>query len=299
MTDYLDVDVAYLLGLIAARGTVTSSGGSYQLVLEFPYSYVATAHVKEKNALLVSLNKVSNRISELVSTPFQLHDMDNHAELITREPKNTIFWRDLKLLMGDSSSYNTFRISSYVFEATNDIKKEFIRGYADVAGSIRESNYYTDGRHRVYIDILNPNWKLPVEICRLLQIALKIPIQTLTWGHPNLRNTPKEKWSRREHQLKIFAEDFRKIGFYIQHKEDELNRLANLNKKKRKKTTPCNPPKKIRGKNPHHPDEKDAAMPIEIRGKHYDSYWQICGDLGCLKMKNQTKITKSRRKSKK
>ena len=35
--DYIDADVAYLLGLITARGTISEVGGSRQIRLEFPY----------------------------------------------------------------------------------------------------------------------------------------------------------------------------------------------------------------------------------------------------------------------
>jgi hypothetical protein len=36
--DYMDADVAYLLGLIVARGTLTPSEQVRQLTIEFPYS---------------------------------------------------------------------------------------------------------------------------------------------------------------------------------------------------------------------------------------------------------------------
>ena len=38
LDDYIDGDVAYLIGLLIARGTITESGGLRQLTIEFPYS---------------------------------------------------------------------------------------------------------------------------------------------------------------------------------------------------------------------------------------------------------------------
>lgn len=46
-----------------------------------------------------------------------------------------------------------------IFAASEVIKKEFIRGIADVTAYARSGNVFTDGRHRIYFEIHNANWQ--------------------------------------------------------------------------------------------------------------------------------------------
>jgi len=84
------------------------------------------------------------------------------------------------------------------------------------------------GKNRVYIEISNRNWFLPTQLCQLLQ-SLTVPMQYIGWGHPNIRGGNGTSWAK-EHQLKIYAEDFQSIGFYITHKNEALEELAEYNK---------------------------------------------------------------------
>lgn len=178
-----------------------------------------------------------------------------------------------------------------------DIKKEFLRGIADVTGSIGTGGRDQSGRHRVYISILNDNWKLPIQICKLLQTdPLNIPVNTIDWGHPNTRNGhlkdynkgAKQVWAR-EHQLKVYAEYFERIGFRIIHKNKILKELAEENRKNfpRRKSKLCNPLEKRSKQRPQHPEEMSEKLPAELKGKHCDTYWQVCLELGCTQGKNQ------------
>lgn len=90
-------------------------------------------------------------------------------------------------------------------------------------------------------------------------------------------------WAK-EHQMKIFAEDFQKIGFYISHKEEALIELAESNKENFSDIISLCDGKtnKVKSK-PIHPDENDADLPDEIRGKHFDGYKEICKCLNCYK----------------
>jgi hypothetical protein len=194
--------------------------------------------------------------------------------------------------MKGKSSYYEFEVPDQIFESEESIKKEFIRGFADVAGSARWANRNRWGKCRVYLDVLNSplNWHLPIQICYLLQDQLGVPVDVIQWGHPNTRdpslkeykNGRKDAWAR-EHQIKIFADDFEKIGFYMSHKQEILEELAEYNRKKGfDKTKFCKPPKRRKNK-PKHPSENSEKLPPQIRGKHYDSYWQICADMGCTR----------------
>ena len=97
------------------------------------------------------------------------------------------------------------------------------------------------------------------------------------------------------------ADDFEKIGFYMSHKQEVLEELANYNKRKFGKANFCSPPKRRRSK-PKHPSEKSDKLPNELRGKHFNSYWEICAALGCYRYKkfmaNQSKLGKYTKKKK-
>ena len=50
---------------------------------------------------------------------------------------------------------------------------------------------------------------MPVQLCTVLEEHLAVPVQLITWGHPNMGR------DFREHQLNIFAVPFGEIGFFI------------------------------------------------------------------------------------
>jgi len=48
----------------------------------------------------------------------------------------------------------------------------------------------------------------------------------------------------------------------------------------------CNPLEKQVKQKLHHPEEASEKLPKELRGKYYDTYWQVCLALGCNQGKN-------------
>lgn len=132
---------------------------------------------------------------------------------------------------------------------------------------------------------------MPIQICKILQDKpLNIPVNTIDWGHPNIRNGNVEEYGRgreqawaREHQLKVYAEYFEPIGFRIIHKNEILKELAQYNREHfaARRTKPCVPPKKRQRTKCSHPEENSDKLPAELRGKHCDTYWQVCLELSC------------------
>ncbi len=309
--DYIDPDVAYFIGLITARGELADSGGVKRISIEFPFRNLEVEGVKKKivqrDQILLSLDKVINRVNELADVNTRKDIGERSVYLVVETLKNTLFWRNIRMLMKEKTTYYEFEIPDQIFESDEEIKKEFARGFSDVAGSARFSNRNRWGKCRVYLDVLNSplNWRLPIQLCHLLQDHLGIPVDTIAWGHPNIRDPKlkeykkgrKDAWAR-EHQIKVFADDFEKIGFYMSHKQEILEESAGYNKEKGfSKAKFCNPPKRLGKKQkPRHPSEKSDKLPSEIRGKHYNSYWQICSDVGCIRyanfMKKQKKLSK-------
>lgn len=211
--------------------------------------------------------------------------------------KNPISLRNIKAILKNKLSYSEFCVPEEVANSKNiNIIKEFIKGYADVAGNIRESNRDQVGRHRVYLDVLNKNWWLPTQLCWLLQNRLGVPVSNILWGHPNMRDPNakggREAWSR-EHQIRVYANAFKEIGFYISYKNKMLKELADENIKKFKgfSLTLCDPSKKKpHGRSVKHKGEHSDNLPSIIKGQHFNSYWEICAKFGCEKAKKQVKL---------
>jgi len=299
MIDYLDPDVAYLLGLIVARGIIQLEGTLKTIMIAFPYKNLEVEGINtvinQRDKLLISLDKIVDRIRELTDADVRKVEGESEVNLIIQTHKETMFIRNIRKLLRNRTNYYEFEIPPEIFEVeSEDIKKEFMRGYADVAGSARKSNRDKQGRHRVYLDVLNRNWKLPIQICHLLQDHLGIPVNTIAYGHPNIRDPKLEEYNKgrrnawaREHQIKIYADEFTKIGFYLEHKQRILEELADENKKRGfTRHNFCDPCKPVRYRlKPLHPEENSDLLPPEIRGKHFDNFRQICIALGCVRFK--------------
>ncbi|MCS7208638.1 MAG: hypothetical protein NZ874_03620 [Fimbriimonadales bacterium] len=220
---YLDADVAYLLGLITARGQIVEQPGDYRIVIQFPGSTITVQGFQttfdQPTEIKLGLLEISNRLRHLLEADIDIPTSgeDGDHMLIISFRRRNMTWRNLRSMLGEASYFGSFRVPAIISSPSTPVEyvREFLRGFADVAGNVRLSNRYVDGRNRVRLDILNyiGNWQLPVELCRLLQERLDVPVQLITWGHPNLGR------DFREHQLNVFVVPFTKIGFSFRHKQ--------------------------------------------------------------------------------
>lgn len=285
LNDYLDGDLSYLLGLLVARGTMINSNQIRQITIEFPFVSLRTTGItkdfNQEQSIRLGLIDIQERLAELLETDIQQIKQANSINLVIKFMRNNLIWRDLLLLLNNQTSFSHFQVPSVFFdpECPLDWKKEFIKGFADVAGNIRSSNNYFK-RHRVRLDVLNfpTNWELPVQICTLLQEHINIPVQLITWGHPNLGR----QW--REHQINIFANSFLEVGFTFPHKQEILEEFAKWNNDNLPpyNYSPCPGIKPLKKSKDSTSDEDNSEkLDTKLVGNHYDSYWQICRALGC------------------
>ena len=291
ISNFLNPDISYLLGLITGRGQIVSNSDVKKIIIDFEYkSQRVTAgrlDLDQKRHIQTSLDSVSVRLQNMGINVEKLVS-ENRITLVLNWYKEDITWLFIKFLInGTRFSYHDFKVPESIFESTETNKKEFLRGLGDVTGYVRPSNYFGYSkpyRHRVYLEITQKNWNLPPQLCQLLQ-SIKVPIQNLNYGHPNLRDPKNNKGSwAKEHQMKIFAEDYEKIGFYISHKDQALSELANINKSHFDNSIPlCDGTTSRPRIKQAHPDENDSDLPNEIRGKHFDSFKEICDCLNCYK----------------
>jgi len=283
--DYIDADVAYLLGLITARGRISESGSVKQITIEFPYHALrvegVTGTFDTNTSIKLGLQQIQERILELTGADVSIVSGENTITLVLRFLRNTMVWRNILMHTQEQTGYEYFGVPEIFFSAAvpNDWKREYIRGFADVAGNVRRANRYIDDTNRVRLDVLNypTNWDMPVQLCTLLEEHLTIPVQLITWGHPNMgRNF-------REHQINIFAVPFGNIGFSLSHKQTILDEFIKQDKENYPDKTynPCPGKRKLRKRKLK--DEKEVSEKLDDRlnGKHFNAYWQICKKLGC------------------
>lgn len=292
LDDYIDGDVAYFLGLIIGRGTISDSQGIRQLTIEFSYSSLRVQGISsdfdQETAIRLGLSEIRERLLDLLDTDIKVIRREGGVDFVIRFIRNNMIWRNITLITNGATGYPYFNIPAIFFdkELPSEWKREFLRGYADVAGNVRHANRYVDGRHRVRLDVLNypSNWRVPIQLCSLLQEHLNTPVQLITWGHPNLGR------DFREHQLNIFANPFLKIGFSFEHKQKILEEFADWDIQQIKNTDyyPCPGIRSIRKEKPFDHDEHNKEkLDSVLIGNHYDAYWQICKALGCSRLEHQ------------
>jgi hypothetical protein len=315
-------EFAYLLGMITGKGSIKRNNKETEVSIEIPHKILEIEGMETEVYVNASILDIKRILDPFLETTIEVNSQAHRTIFSFSKNNKSYVIRELNKHFNNLSYCYDFRIPLQIFGESADIKKEFLRGIADVTGYIRKSNlhgYEIYGSliygHRVYIEI-PVNWFLAIDISNLLK-NLDIPVQNINWGHPNTRDPnlkdynkgKKEAWFR-EHQIKIYAEEFEKIGFNIIHKKKTLQNLANENRKnwdiyvtdKINQTSSrkelwkerlgridlmhhryyweINP--KIKEK-PVHPMENDKNIPKIIRGRHFNSWREIAEALGYKK----------------
>jgi hypothetical protein len=290
ISNFLTPDISYLLGLITGRGEIHYTRDIKKIIIDFEYRALTSRAIErvfdQKLHIQTSLDSVVARLQNL-GINIQKDVSDKKITLVLKWDKEDISWLFIKFLInGTRYSYHDFQIPDPIFDTSDTNKKEFLRGLSDVTAYVRNSNIDQRGKHRVYIEISNRNWFIPPQICQLLQ-SLNVAVQYIGYGHPNLRDPKAKKtttsWAR-EHQIKIYAEDYEKVGFYISHKNEALEELSSFNKTTFSNIQNiCDGSSKKRAIKIPHSHEGHERLPIELQGKHFDGFKEICKCLNCYK----------------
>ncbi len=287
----MNTEMAYLLGMILGNGEIQRDNTETRITIDIPHKNLYTDDMKDVRVYV----KASTVDIRSIVEPLIGHNL-----VITQNKRSTIMTfvksndeyitREILRFIGGGRHHSTMRMNPELFSITTDEKKTLLRGIADVTGYIRKSNiaYGQDGAHRVYIEIPG-NWYMVIDIANMLK-DVDVPVQTIDFGHPNFRDGDMKKYNqgkpyfwKKEHQVKIFANEFLLIGFNINHKQDALEKYSEelLEFIDPVKTHKFYWEKTIRRKvRPNHPHENDEYLPIEIRGKHFESWTDLARMLG-------------------
>lgn len=193
------------------------------------------------------------------------------------------------------ASFDRFHIPKAISSVSTESKTEFINGLLDTSGFANAGGWLNrdgkngHGRMRVYFQVVR-NWHLPVEIDNFLRSEFNLPVHTIDWGHPNIRDgnlkdyfeTRPTSWGR-EHQIKFFPEYYQSFKFRVSSKQSMFQELMDHNTKVGfEDPDDWFPPAKVtKGKiKAYHPGESDLRIPEPAR-RHFDAFWQINLAMGC------------------
>lgn len=292
----MNLEMSYLLGMICGNGEVRRGASETTISVEIPHKKLVTENNNDVRIYVrASITDIRTVLEPLIGTGLSFTQQDNYSIISFTKRNDEYMMREILRYIGNAVSHENIRIDEENFSFTRDEKISFLQGFADVTGYIRRSNYFFKNyMHRVYLEVPH-NWYLVSDVCRLLK-DVNIPVQAIDWAHPNMRDGNLVKFKegkpdfwKKEHQIKIWANEFLPIGFAVLHKREALAQFAtelidgleSEGKKPEEVTHKFYWEGRERNKNkPHHPSENDGFIPSEIRGKHYDSWKQIAKDLG-------------------
>lgn len=295
----MNVEMAYLLGMITGNGEIQRGPTETTISIDIPHKKLETEFQNDVGIYVrASITDIRTVLEPLLGTSLTFSQNANYSLIFFRKPNEDYLMREVLRYVDGATSSDNVRISPEIFNFTFDERKQFVKGFADVTGYIRRSNYaFSEPNYRVYFEIPH-NWRLVIDFCNLLK-SIDIPVQAIDWAHPNMRDGNLTKYNqgkcdfwKKEHQVKVWALEFQSVGFVVLHKQQALDYFAEEQKK----------PYIMAGKDPSarlhhyyweltqrrkekpiHPGENDDFIPEEIRGKHYESWTEIAKDLGYKK----------------
>ncbi len=288
----MDLGMAYLLGMYYGNGKLTRNSTETTIFIEVPYKTLVVDDREISVYVAASINQLKDILQPLLGTAIKSEEQKNKAIIYFTKKNEEYVMKEFIKYVNGTSACEYIELNEEIKAFTTDEKIQFLKGFADVTGYIRNSNAYIDGCHRVYLEIPH-NWRLVVDIANLL-MDVGVPIQNIDWAHPNMRDPKREKFDKgniyfwkKEHQIKIWVQDFASIGFSMKHKEEKLKKCINCNRERYSEKTLNTKSKfywekkdrkdKIKAR---HPGENDTFIPEVIRGKHYDNWKEIARDLG-------------------
>jgi len=183
-----------------------------------------------------------------------------------------------------------YKIPPYIFSHPTNIIKVFLQGIADSTAlppspkmSKGTAAFTGKGAGRIQLELEFARWHVAVQVCRMFQEKVKAKVFMINWGHPNIRGP--DTWKGQNHQLRLYFNEFAKVGFRMGFKrvffEEMMQKLKPKDFSRQRDYCPrkCRPAKKPYKCNKH--NEDDEALPPKVRGRHFNSFWQICEKLGC------------------
>ena len=293
----LGEDTAYIMGLLYGKGKIEEKEDQCRLRFEIRYKLPEIEGVDVAYAIIRDFLKLQRVIETELSLRMNVGELPEPGIRFRRPitmisdwtAANSLLLRRLfhtEILTGRALS----KVPPYIFDHPVNTVKSFLQGIADSTAlppspKISEGTaaFKESGASRIQLELEFGRWFVAVQVCRMFQEKMKAKVFGINWGHPNIRG--KETWSGQNHQLRLYMNEFAKVGFRMRFKrsffEATLKQLKSR-KSRQKDYCPrkCVPAKKTPFRCTRH-NEGDKEIPTKIRGLHFDTFWQVCEALGC------------------
>src|SRR3989338_4565883 len=137
----LNPDIAYLLGMIVGKGQIVRGNKETEIIIAIPHKNLVIEGENTQQSVKSSLLDIVGRLKPLVGTNMNWDtSKPNVAHITFSKPNGDYLIRTINTYLQNKISWRDFRIPSEIFSDSNDTKKEFLRGLADVTAHIRKSN---------------------------------------------------------------------------------------------------------------------------------------------------------------
>lgn len=291
----MNIRFAYLLGLIIGNGTIQRGPNETTIVIEIPHKNFKVDERDVKLFVLASLNDIRNYLEPLLDRSIRTNQLDTVTRISFSKNNEDFLITEINKYLKGYSNHENMRIHEKIYEESTDVRIAILQGIADSTAYVRRSNYFfLHHKHRVYIEVPR-NWLLVIDICNLLK-SVDIPVQTIDFAHPNLRDGQMKKYNqgnhtfwKKEHQIKIWVNEFLPIGFKVKHKQTALKEFlqeflhgeGKTQDELSETTHKFYWEKKQQVKEREiHPMINDNSIPQQIRGRQFSNWQQIANELG-------------------
>ena len=166
----MNSEMAYMLGMICGNGQIQRGTSETTISVEIPHKKLQTEDMNDVTIYVkASLTDIRGVLEPLIGSGISFIQNKTVTVLSFSKPNSDYLIREILRFTGSAVSHENMRIHEDVFSFSTSDKKQFLRGFCDVTGYIRRSNYFIDNyKHRVYIEIPQ-NWFMVVDICNLLK----------------------------------------------------------------------------------------------------------------------------------
>ena len=169
-------EMAYLLGMITGNGQIQRGATETTISIDIPHKKLETEFQKDVGIYVkASITDIREVLEPLLGTALSFTQNNTISLLSFRKANEDYLMREILRYVGGATTSDNIRISPEVYKFTYDERKQFVKGFADVTGYIRRSNYaFSEPNYRVYFEIPH-NWGLVVDFSNLLKsIAVSI-----------------------------------------------------------------------------------------------------------------------------
>ena len=145
----MNVEMAYLLGMITGNGDIQRGATETTISIDIPHKKLETEFQHDVGIYVRA--SITDMLEPLLGTALNFSQSANVSLISFRKPNEDYLMREVLRYIGGATSSDNARISPEVFDFTYDERKQFVKGFADVTGYIRRSNYaFTEPNYRVY-----------------------------------------------------------------------------------------------------------------------------------------------------